>query len=193
MVLLNPCPEGGVLGQQLYRVFAGEIGKLLGVGDVICGQDKLRCGVRSEFWQGLAVEPPARLPEMQEIRGVNCAGVIKTLLERRLITTAGRKDVIGRPILYRTSKDFLVRFGLSDLEELPSLKEFEQLAREALGSDEGIAPVEPDEAAALNGAAEAAPVASPAPAAVEGTDKDASPADEPNGMAAPPCCSARRR
>ena len=132
----------------------------------------------------IAYKQPVTLPEMQEIRGVNCAGVIKTLLERRLITTAGRKDVIGRPILYRTSKDFLVRFGLSDLEELPSLKEFEQLAREALGSDEGIAPVEPDEAAALNGAAEAAPVASPAPAAVEGTDKDASPADEPNGMAA---------
>jgi segregation and condensation protein B len=57
-----------------------------------------------------------------------------------LITTAGRKEVIGRPILYKTSKEFLMRFGLSDLEELPSLKEFEALAREALGSDEGVAP-----------------------------------------------------
>jgi segregation and condensation protein B len=66
--------------------------------------------------------------------------VISTLLDKRLITTAGRKEVIGRPILYKTSKEFLMRFGLSDLEELPSLKEFEALAREALGSDEGVAP-----------------------------------------------------
>jgi segregation and condensation protein B len=83
--------------------------------------------------------------------------VIKTLLEKRLITTAGRKEVIGRPILYRTSKQFMMRFGLSDLDELPSLKEFEQLAQAALGSDSGIAPNQPDEAApASNDAIEAA-------------------------------------
>ena len=91
----------------------------------------------------IAYRQPVTGPEIQEIRGVNVAGVLKTLLEKRLIVTAGRKAVIGRPIMYRTSKDFLMRFGLSDLEELPSLKEFEQLARAALGSDEGIAPVEP--------------------------------------------------
>jgi segregation and condensation protein B len=68
--------------------------------------------------------------------------VISTLLDKHLITTAGRKEVIGRPILYKTSKEFLLRFGLSDLDELPSLKEFEALAREALGSDEGFAPAE---------------------------------------------------
>jgi segregation and condensation protein B len=68
--------------------------------------------------------------------------VISTLLDKHLITTAGRKEVIGRPILYKTSKEFLMRFGLSDLEELPSLKEFEALAREALGSDEGLAPAD---------------------------------------------------
>jgi segregation and condensation protein B len=94
----------------------------------------------------ISYKQPVTLPEIQEIRGVNCAGVVKTLLEKRLITTAGRKPVIGRPILYRTSKEFLMRFGLSDLDELPSLKEFEQLARAALGSDEGIAPVEPEPA-----------------------------------------------
>src|SRR5712692_8666400 len=94
----------------------------------------------------ISYKQPATLPEIQEIRGVNCAGVVKTLLEKRLITTAGRKPVIGRPILYRTSKEFLMRFGLSDLDELPSLKEFEQLARAALGSDEGIAPAEPEDA-----------------------------------------------
>ena len=92
----------------------------------------------------VAYKQPVTAPEINEIRGVNCGGVLKTLLEKRLITTAGRKAVIGRPILYRTSKDFLMRFGLSDLEELPSLKEFEQLAQAALGADEGIAPIEPE-------------------------------------------------
>ncbi len=92
----------------------------------------------------IAYKQPATLPEINEVRGVNCGGVIKTLLERRLITTAGRKDAVGRPILYRTSKDFLMRFGLADLEELPSLKEFEQLAQAALGADDGIAPSEPE-------------------------------------------------
>ena len=91
----------------------------------------------------IAYKQPVTVPEINEIRGVNVGGVIKTLLEKRLITTAGRKEVIGRPILYRTSKQFMMRFGLSDLDELPSLKEFEQLAQAALGSDEGIAPVEP--------------------------------------------------
>src|SRR5579863_6260341 len=92
----------------------------------------------------IAYKQPATVPEINEIRGVNVGGVIKTLLEKRLITTAGRKAVIGRPILYRTSKQFLMRFGLSDLDELPSLKEFEQLAQAALGSDAGIAPTEPE-------------------------------------------------
>jgi len=101
----------------------------------------------------IAYKQPATLPEIQEIRGVNCAGVIKTLLEKRLIVTAGRKEVIGRPILYRTSKDFLMRFGLSDIDELPSLKEFEALAREALGSDEGIAPVTEEDLIAETAAA----------------------------------------
>ncbi len=88
----------------------------------------------------IAYKQPVTSPEISEIRGVNTAGVISTLLDKHLITTAGRKEVMGRPILYKTSKEFLMRFGLSDLEELPSLKEFEALAREALGSDEGFAP-----------------------------------------------------
>lgn len=94
----------------------------------------------------IAYKQPATQPEIQEIRGVNSSGVLQTLLEKRLITTAGRKAVIGRPILYRTSRDFLMRFGLSDVGELPSLKEFEALARQALGADEGIAAVEPGDA-----------------------------------------------
>jgi segregation and condensation protein B len=92
----------------------------------------------------IAYKQPATVPEINEIRGVHVGGVIKTLLEKRLITTAGRKEVIGRPILYRTSKQFMMRFGLSDLDELPSLKEFEALAQAALGSDEGIAEVQPE-------------------------------------------------
>jgi segregation and condensation protein B len=98
----------------------------------------------------IAYKQPATAPEINEIRGVNVGGVLKTLLEKRLITTAGRKEVIGRPILYRTSKQFLMRFGLSDLDELPSLKEFEQLAQAALGSDAGIAPTEPEGALAAS-------------------------------------------
>ncbi|HSZ20794.1 MAG TPA: SMC-Scp complex subunit ScpB [Candidatus Acidoferrum sp.] len=98
----------------------------------------------------IAYRQPVTGPEIQEIRGVNVSGVIKTLLEKRLIVTAGRKPVMGRPIMYRSSKEFLIRFGLSDLEELPSLKEFEQLARAALGADEGIAPVEPEQSEPVN-------------------------------------------
>jgi segregation and condensation protein B len=90
----------------------------------------------------IAYKQPATGPEIGEIRGVNTSGVLKTLLDKRMIVTAGRKEVIGRPILYKTSKEFLMRFGLSDLDELPSLKEFEALAREALGGDEGFAPGE---------------------------------------------------
>ena len=86
----------------------------------------------------IAYKQPVTLPEINEIRGVNCSGVVQTLLERRMVTTAGRKAVMGRPILYRTSKDFLMRFGLNDVDELPSLKEFEELARAALGADAGI-------------------------------------------------------
>jgi segregation and condensation protein B len=87
----------------------------------------------------IAYKQPVTAPEISDIRGVNTAGVISTLLDKKLITTAGRKEVIGRPILYKTSKEFLMRFGLSDLDELPSLKEFEALAREALGTEEGVA------------------------------------------------------
>jgi segregation and condensation protein B len=105
----------------------------------------------------IAYKQPATIPEINEIRGVNVGGVIKTLLEKRLITTAGRKEVIGRPILYRTSKQFLMRFGLFDLDELPSLKEFEALAQAALGDDTGIAPTElEDPAVAAEASAEPA-------------------------------------
>src|SRR6202167_3230712 len=80
------------------------------------------------------------MPEIEEIRGVDAGGVIHTLMEKKLVVTSGRKNVVGRPILYRTSRDFLVHFGLKDVGELPSLKEFEELAKRALGSEWTEAP-----------------------------------------------------
>jgi len=83
----------------------------------------------------IAYKQPVTVPEISEIRGVDSGGVIATLLDRKLITTAGRKAVIGRPILYKTSKEFLLRFGLKDINELPSMEEFEKLLAESFQSD----------------------------------------------------------
>src|ERR1700690_2873706 len=83
----------------------------------------------------IAYKQPATVPEISEIRGVDSGGIIATLLDRKLITTAGRKAVIGRPILYKTSKEFLLRFGLKDIHELPSMEEFEKLLAESFQSD----------------------------------------------------------
>lgn len=75
----------------------------------------------------IAYKQPVTVPEISEIRGVDASGVIGTLVDRKLITTAGRKAVVGRPIQYKTTKEFLMRFGLKDLQELPSVEEFEKL------------------------------------------------------------------
>lgn len=83
----------------------------------------------------IAYKQPVTVPEISEIRGVDAGGVIATLLDRKLITTAGRKAVIGRPILYKTSKEFLLRFGLKDVNELPSMEEFEKLVAESFQAD----------------------------------------------------------
>src|SRR5262247_420969 len=77
----------------------------------------------------IAYKEPVTVPEIQEIRGVHASAVIKTLLDKKFITTAGRKEVLGRPILYKTTRDFLVHFGLKDLSELPTMEEFEELIR----------------------------------------------------------------
>ena len=76
----------------------------------------------------IAYKQPVTAPEISEIRGVDSGGVLGSLLTRKLIATAGRKQVIGRPILYKTTKDFLLRFGLKDIAELPSIEEFEKMA-----------------------------------------------------------------
>jgi len=86
----------------------------------------------------IAYKQPITAPEIMEIRGVAGASVLKTLLDRKLIATAGRKNIVGKPILYKTTKEFLVQFGLRDLAELPTLKEFEELGRLALADDSEI-------------------------------------------------------
>jgi len=83
----------------------------------------------------IAYKQPATVPEINDIRGVDSGGVIGTLLDRKLITTAGRKQVIGRPILYKTTKEFLMRFGLKDVNELPSMEEFEKLVTESFQAE----------------------------------------------------------
>src|SRR6202163_1055351 len=90
----------------------------------------------------IAYKQPVTVPEISEIRGVDSSGVIATLLDRKLITTAGRKAVIGRPILYKSTKEFLLRFGLKDVNELPSMEEFEKLLAESFQSD---LPTEPQQ------------------------------------------------
>ncbi len=78
----------------------------------------------------IAYKQPVTAPEVNEIRGVDSSGVFGSLLARKLVATAGRKQVIGRPILYKTTKEFLLRFGLKDISELPSMEEFEKMASE---------------------------------------------------------------
>jgi segregation and condensation protein B len=92
----------------------------------------------------IAYKQPVTTPEIMEIRGVQGAGVLKTLLDRKLIAEAGRKDVVGRPLTYKTTKEFLVQFGLKDLKELPTIKEFEELGRlELVEESQGETPAEP--------------------------------------------------
>src|SRR5271155_1061013 len=86
----------------------------------------------------IAYKQPVTAPEVGEIRGVDSAGVIGSLISRKLITTAGRKQVIGRPILYKSTKEFLLRFGLKDLNELPSIEEFEKMAAGELSESEEL-------------------------------------------------------
>ena len=81
----------------------------------------------------IAYKQPITLPEIQDVRGVNATSVIKTLLDKKLVTPAGRKEVVGRPIIYKTTKEFLIHFGLRDLRDLPSIEEFEELLKSEHG------------------------------------------------------------
>ena len=75
----------------------------------------------------IAYKQPVTIPEILEIRGVSSSSAIKTLLDKRLIVAKGRKKVVGRPMMYGTSKEFLIQFGINDLTELPNLEDFEDL------------------------------------------------------------------
>ncbi len=102
----------------------------------------------------IAYRQPITLPEIQEIRGVNSSSVLKTLFEKKLVTTAGKKPVVGTPFYYRTTSDFLVRFGLNDIEELPKPEEIEEDLAATVG-DDALAP-ESSLAPAVTAAAEEA-------------------------------------
>ena len=141
----------------------------------------------------IAYRQPVTVPEIEEIRGVDCGGVIHTLLQKKLVVTAGRKNVVGRPILYRTSKEFLVHFGLKDTNELPSLKEFEELARQELGTD---FPIEPEEQPGLlntempeGGGEEAAEESAESTGTTETAEPEQATADNPEEEAKAPAAS----
>jgi len=110
----------------------------------------------------IAYKQPVTTPEIMDIRGVQGASVLQTLLDRKLIAEAGRKSVVGKPILYKTTKEFLVQFGLKDLSELPTLKEFEELGRLSVSEAEPEPEPEPSPQAELPLEASDAPEAPPA-------------------------------
>lgn len=83
----------------------------------------------------VAYRQPITGPEISELRGVNSSGVLRTLLERRMIRIAGRKNVVGSPFLYRTSRDFLLHFGLEGIQDLPKIEEFGEILGEQLNDD----------------------------------------------------------
>jgi segregation and condensation protein B len=132
----------------------------------------------------IAYKQPITAPEIMEIRGVQGAGVLKTLLDRKLIGTAGRKQVVGKPILYKTTREFLVQFGLKDVGELPSLKEFQDLASSEIPPLAEPAPpaTVPETAPPFQeGTADLRTAESPveAPAAEEPTTVEEPPVEEP--------------
>ena len=122
----------------------------------------------------VAYKQPVTGPEIMDIRGVQGAGVLKTLLERRLIAEAGRKNVIGKPILYKTTREFLIQFGLKDLSELPTLKEFEEIRRMAIADSEPPGAAPEAEAAATEAEAPA-PEAEAAATEAEAPEAEATP------------------
>jgi segregation and condensation protein B len=114
----------------------------------------------------IAYKQPVTAPEIKEIRGVQGTGVLSTLLDRKLIAEAGRKNVIGKPILYKTTKEFLIQFGLKDLAELPTLKEFEEIRRMAFAESDPAEQVEAAEPVAEQAQAEPAAQVEPETTAV---------------------------
>jgi segregation and condensation protein B len=132
----------------------------------------------------IAYKQPVTAPEILEIRGVQGVGVLKTLLDRKLITTAGRKNVLGKPILYKTTKEFLTQFGLKEVSELPTLKEFEEIRRQSFAEDDE-APPQPAPVAAPLVRADVANEPEPAGAAQPIEKPEAGPEAAPEAEAEP--------
>jgi segregation and condensation protein B len=126
----------------------------------------------------IAYKQPVTAPEVNEIRGVESSGVFGSLLARKLIATAGRKQVIGRPILYKTTKEFLLRFGLKDLSELPSMEEFEKMAASELEEPASAVDSMDEAAAEAVAATETVKEATAGEADVQAVPESASPAEE---------------
>jgi segregation and condensation protein B len=122
----------------------------------------------------IAYKQPVTAPEVNEIRGVDSSGVFGSLLARKLIATAGRKQVIGRPILYKTTREFLLRFGLKDVSELPSMEEFEKMAAAELEEPEAAVEATPEAGAEPKTAAEGGGEGEPEveSSAAEGTEAE---------------------
>jgi segregation and condensation protein B len=126
----------------------------------------------------IAYKQPVTAPEIRAVRGVHGDGVLKTLLERKLIQISGRKDVVGKPVLYKTTKEFLLQFGLKDLAELPSLKEFEEIRRMAFADADASLSPEPAPSAESDVPVEAQATAE-VPAQAEPQAREASESPEP--------------
>jgi segregation and condensation protein B len=126
----------------------------------------------------IAYKQPVTAPEVSEIRGVDSGGVLGSLVSRKLITTAGRKPVIGRPILYKTTKEFLLRFGLKDVNDLPSMEEFEKMAGELAESE-----AEGEAQDAVNLSSEAEASVEPAPPVEAEQQTTAEPSEETTPVA----------
>src|SRR6266540_1939751 len=134
-------PPGDVRGLQLVEVAGGhqittrpEYNDW--VRELLDPRTPTRLSIQAlETLAVIAYKQPVTLPEIIDLRGIKSGGVIKTLLEKRLIRILGRKEVVGRPILYGTTKQFLLHFGLKDLAELPKIEEF----AEVLGEEVDVA------------------------------------------------------
>ena len=119
----------------------------------------------------IAYRQPVTAPEIQELRGVSSTGVVKKLLERRLIRIAGRKEVVGKPFLYGTTREFLMHFGLKSLKDLPPLEQFEELFGDEIEAEVPDEPLEPDQEEQIE--KEAAELDEAEDAAVEQTETEA--------------------
>jgi len=133
-------PERGVVAEQVAGgvrlATRPELNDYLRKMFEVTGRNKLSMAAL-ETLAIVAYRQPITAPEVQDLRGVNSKGVLSTLLENRLVRLAGRKPVVGKPFMYRTTREFLAHFGLDSLKELPPLEEFEEMLGVELGVDLG--------------------------------------------------------